>query len=101
MTKRELKRAALLVAVVALAACSRFKSAVEPDRTKSTYQHMFGERCPLGLVPMPGFFIERTGEKLPACYNGLGDGSIDVLMPGEGVDVEIIQPPPAAKGRKL
>ena len=39
--------------------------------------------CPADSVETPDFFTEKTGEKLAACFRKDGDGSLDVLMPGE------------------
>jgi hypothetical protein len=48
------------------------------------------EACPQGFTLAREFFVERDGSKRAACISKTrGDGSIDCLMPGEGVHVTI------------
>jgi hypothetical protein len=43
--------------------------------------------CPQGTELLPGYFSEKDGSKLDACYDPHGDGSIDYLSPGESCEI--------------
>jgi hypothetical protein len=60
-------------------------------------------KCPDGDTRLKAVFIEPDGSKLDACKNPNGDGSVDVLMPGEGVEMHYdldLGKQPADKNRK-
>jgi hypothetical protein len=49
---------------------------------RSSIIHVPPGGCPPWTLLQNGFF-ERNGVKADACYNPAGDGTIDVLYPGE------------------
>lgn len=50
----------------------------------NSFFHVPAEGCHAGSSRITGFFIEDHGPALDACFNPHGDGSIDILIPGEG-----------------
>jgi hypothetical protein len=89
----------LLTLLLALAAC---RTTPAPDRPNSI-THMPSGGCPPGSRELKGIFREKNGSKISACFNPNGDGSIDVINPGESVEFAIgILPPveiPVPKGK--
>jgi hypothetical protein len=55
-------------------------------------------KCPAGDMRRKAFFTEKDGSKQDACENPKGDGSIDVVMPGESFHMQYEFKLPETKG---
>lgn len=58
----------------------------------SIFHKPAGAPCPAGTKLLAGYFTEKDGSTLDACYNPKGDGSIDYLNPGEGAVLDFSIP---------
>jgi hypothetical protein len=96
----------LLLALVIVAAIIVLLLRTKPDlgpRTNSIIHVPASGQCPSDFEKSAKFFTERDGSTKDACVSETGDGSIDVLMPGEGFSVHIplpAPPPSASEGER-
>jgi hypothetical protein len=66
----------------------------------SIFHKPLGADCPPGTDLLPNFFTERNGNKIDACHNPQGDGSIDYVNPGEGFEIRLPDLPSRREERK-
>jgi hypothetical protein len=97
----------MLLALVIVAAIIVLFVRSQPERRVNSVIHVPASgRCPEDYERQPKFFTERDGSTKDACVSQtVGDGSIDVVMPGESFHLTVPVPlPPNAAGserRKL
>lgn len=84
-------KTALLIGLFLLAGCSH---AIDKD---AGIIHQPKSGCPAGYKEAKGFFHQRSGATSSACIDPSKEPVIDVLNPGESVEMTIEVPQPAKK----
>jgi hypothetical protein len=88
MRLRILVYSILLLALLVFGSWAWFSASLYEGRASSSYFHMPAAGCPAGSQSVPDMF-KRRDRTVPGCYNPAGDGTIDVLHPGEGVVIQL------------